>query len=91
MFPLSPYLISEISKIYSQERIEEARIQRLLNQAGIRRENWMSRTGCRILCFLGHQMVSLGKRLERLEIKPSNQPLVSRDGTEQNGFTFTRP
>lgn len=91
MFPLSPYLISEISKIYSHKRLEEAHIQHLLSQAGIRHENWMSRTGCKILAFLGHQMVSSGKRLERLEIKPTNQPLVSREVKEQNGFTFTRP
>jgi len=84
-------LMIEIYKIYFQERFKEVNTLRLLRQAGITHESWMSRISCRLLASLGHQMVSLGNRLERLEINPTHQRLGNKEINEQNGFTLTRP
>jgi hypothetical protein len=90
MLPPNIDLMAEISKRYYQERFKAAHTFHLLRQAGIAHESRISRISCRLIVSLGHLLVALGNRLERLEIKPPQRPIGDRDINRQNGFTITR-
>jgi hypothetical protein len=90
MLPPNIDLMTEISKRHYQERFRDALTFRLLRQAGIAHESRISRISLRLFVSLGHLLVALGHRLERLEIEAPQQRLGDRDINRQNGFPITR-
>jgi hypothetical protein len=63
-------------KAVMQMRVEEAQCQaesaRLLQQAGFEQRGWLSYRVNRLLVWLGHGLVLLGRRLERHAVAGSS-------------------
>jgi hypothetical protein len=76
MFTQSDYLMNEI---YEQKRAaiqREFKEERMLRRAGLIKPGLIARFGSHIAGSLGHILVSLGRRLERIERMDSASPAV---------------
>ncbi len=76
MFTQSDYVLNEI---YAQKRAEIRRQfeeERMLRRAGLLKPGLFARAFSHIAGSLGHILVSLGRRLERIERMDSANPSV---------------
>ena len=62
-----PYLLEVEADYRRQTYLDEAAVDRLARAAGLDRRGPLHKMACQLLCGLGRQLVSLGKRLEGLE------------------------
>jgi hypothetical protein len=70
-----PYLLEVEADYRRQTYLNEAAVDRLAREAGLDRRWPLHKMACQLLCGLGHQLVSLGQRLEGLEA-PALSPSI---------------
>ena len=65
------YLTERLVKEHVEEALRTAERNRWLREAGSRRQRWLSRTSCWLLCQLGRVLEAWGQRLqERYQLPP---------------------
>lgn len=66
------HLASILMDMKVEEILLEGETHRLLHQVGVSRRGWLSRQGCWLLSRLGCGLVTLGERLQQIDVP---QPL----------------
>lgn len=70
MYPYA-FFAQRLIELRVEEALRAAERNRLLREAGIQRQGWLSRQGCWLLCQLGRLLVALGQRLQkRFQVPP---------------------
>ena len=66
-----PFIAQMLMEMRVEERLRRAEIRRQLREAGVRRQRWLSRQACWLLCQVGRLLVVVGARLQRRYQVPS--------------------
>jgi len=70
MYPYA-FFAQRLMEMRVEEALRAAELHRLLREAGIQRQGWLSRPGCWLLYQLGRLLVALGQRLQkRFQVPP---------------------
>lgn len=70
MYPYA-FFAQRLIELRVEEALRAAERNRLLREAGIQRQGWLSRQGCWLLCQLGRLLVALGQLLQKRFQVPS--------------------
>ncbi len=75
---LDYYTLQLMAEQRMKEYAREIEIDQLLDEIRPHRSNWWSRQICRSLRGLGHELTSLGRRLQNLD-RPDARPMRESD------------
>ena len=70
LFPVNDYVLYIIKTETTRKFMREVAIDHLCGEINPRRPNWLSQQMHKALHSLGHLLVSLGQRLDRMEARP---------------------
>ncbi len=78
------FLIEQEMKMKTREALREGEKYRLLREARLDHQRWLSRQGCWFLCQLGRLLVALGQQLQR-----HGQPQIISLNSRTRGGTIS--
>ena len=70
LYPVNDYMLYLIKTETTQRYLREAAMDHLRDQIIPRQPPWLSHQMRKALYHLGHMLVTLGHRLDRIEVRP---------------------